>query len=127
VIPGITRATRECVSRAHVEEIVRWLLRSVHTRADYAELVGTRAASELLPAAALGDVEAWPAELRLEIDRRCVVYTQKEWRREYEPKLRAAAKAAAVVAIEKVYNDAGIDIRYASTRQVARSIFAEGM
>jgi hypothetical protein len=127
VIPGITRATRECVSR-DVEEIVRWMLRSsVNTRADYGEMVGTRAASELLPAEALGEVEAWPADLRAEVDRRCLVYTQKEWRLEFEPKLRAAAKAAAVVAIEKVYNDAGIDIRYASTRQVARSIFAEGM
>lgn len=127
MIPRIARATRECISRGHVEEIVRWLLRSVHTRADYAEMVGTRAASELLPAEALGEVNAWPADLRAEVDRRCVVYTQKEWRLEYEPKLRAAAKAAAVVAIEKVYNDAGIDIRYASTRQVARSIFADGM
>lgn len=125
--PRITRATRECISRAHVEEIVRWLLRSVHTRADYGDLVGTRAAGELLPADALGEADAWPADLRAEVDRRCVVYTQKEWRLEYEPKLRAAAKAAAVVAIEKVYNAAGIDIRYVSTRQVARSIFAEGM
>lgn len=124
--PRAFRAIQECRSKKHLSEMMRFYLRSVTSRAGYVEVIGTVACGELLPADSWGDVDQWTEEQRRLVDERVIVWAQKEWRIAVTDRLHNDARKAALRAIEDVYAAAGIQIHHATTRQVARSIFANG-
>jgi len=107
--------------------MMHFYLRSVTSRSDYVDVIGTVACGELLPADSWGDVDQWTKEQRQLVDERVIVWAQKEWRVAVTGRLHDDARKAALRAIEDVYAAAGIQIHHATTRQVARSIFANGV